>query len=255
MVAKIWIGTSGYNYSHWGNGIFYPSGLARNKWLQHYLKYFSTTELNVTFYRLPSEKSFSSWYERTPNDFLFAIKGSRFITHVKRLKEPEDSLKLFFDRARLLRSKLGVILWQLPPRFRIDLERLEYFVRQLAAHPYRNAFEFREKSWFCKEVFTLLKRYNMALCQADYPGLEVRVPRTADFVYIRRHGSQRLYTSCYTEKELRRDRDRIRKVTRESRDIFVYFNNDAEGYAVQNASTLMRFLGVNDKKCVHVPCR
>ena len=244
-VGSVFIGTSGYSYSHWENGVFYPSHLPKTKQLEYYCQFFETVELNVTFYRLPQLKAFSSWYMRTPKHFLFAVKGSRFITHVKKLNTPQEPLKNFFDRASVLKEKLAVILWQLPPAFKCNLQRLKAFLEALKT--WKNcchAFEFRHTSWFCDEVYELMQAYNMSVCYADWPGLEIYPPDIFPFIYIRRHGptTQRLYTGCYLPQELERDASFIQEQLKKGRKVFVYFNNDAFGYAVKNALELKRLL-------------
>lgn len=240
----IYIGTSGYAYKHWGRGVFYPEKLSQKSWLEFYAQHFKTVELNVTFYRLPAKSAFQGWQRRTPPDFSFAIKGSRFITHVKRLQEVEDSLKILFDRAKSLDKKLSVVLWQFPPKFRADMERLKIFLKHLSKYKYTwHAFEFRNESWFCQEVFQALKDANMSLCLADWPRFEVDVPDTASFVYLRRHGADgELYSGRYSEAQLRKDAQRIKKWQSQGKEIYIYFNNDAHGWAVEDALTLSRML-------------
>jgi len=244
-VGKVFIGTSGYSYSHWENGVFYPPHLPKRRQLEYYTQFFETVELNVTFYRLPQPKAFSSWYQRTPKHFLFAVKGSRFITHVKKLNTPQEALKNFFDRALVLKEKLGVILWQLPPGFKCNLKRLQEFLETLKTWKnYRHAFEFRHLSWFCEEVYDLVQAYNMTVCYADWPGLEIYPPDVFSFIYIRKHGptTQRVYTGCYLPQELEKDANFIQKQLKKGREVFIYFNNDAFGYAVKNALELKKLL-------------
>lgn len=243
---RAYIGTSGYSYPHWGKGIFYPPKLPSARWLEHYYKYFSSVELNVTFYRLPSEKAYAGWYQRTPEKFLFALKGSRFITQRKRLKDCQGPLELFFEGAGQLREKLSVVLWQLPPSFKQSLDRLEEFSALLGRFsPIRQAFEFREESWFCPEVFQILKRYGMGLCLADWPVFDAKKSEDFDFIYLRRHGPGALYNSCYSEGQLKRDAGKIKRWLGKGKDVYLYFNNDAEGWAVRNASTLQKLLQIS----------
>jgi len=238
MMKKIYIGTSGFLYEHWGGGVFYPRQLRQKDWLQHYCKYFDNVELNVTFYRLPTAEAFLGWYKKTPKNFTFAVKGSRFITHIKRIKDCKEPLKLFFSRAKNLKEKLGVVLWQLPPSFKADAKRLEKFLIDLKKYKYRHAFEFRNKTWLCDEVFKMLKKYNASLCLSDYPGCVIEGPITADFVYVRRHGISSLYGGCYSREMLQQDAANIKKWRRQGKTVFEYFNNDACGYAVRNALEL-----------------
>ena len=153
---SIFVGTSGFNYDDWGDGVFYPEKLPQRKWLEHYSKFFDTVELNVTFYRLPSLAAFKSWRERTPKNFHFALKGSRYITHIKRLKDVKKSLKIFFEQSAPLKTKTKVVLWQLPPKMKCDLARLKNFVKLLKHYkkPY-HVFEFRHESWINDDVFSL----------------------------------------------------------------------------------------------------
>lgn len=242
--AKVFIGTSGYSYDHWADGVFYPEGLSKDKWLEYYTKSFKSVELNVTFYRLPTKAAFLGWHKRTPKDFAFAVKGSRFITHIKRLKNCREPLDLFFSRVEGLGNKLSVILWQLPPQFKASPKRLCDFIGELKRfkHP-RHAFEFRDKSWFSDGIYGILKKANIALCSADWPEFASDVPLTADFAYIRRHGAGALlYGGCYSNWELRKDTAKIKKFLKDGIDVYIYFNNDAKGWAVKNAKTLQGFI-------------
>ena len=236
------IGCSGFNYTHWKN-IFYPDGLPQKRWLEHYQKVFSTVELNVTFYRLPLASSFERWYQTTPADFIFAIKGSRYITHLKRLLEPEEPLKLFFERAEPIKEKLKVVLWQFPPGFKINPERLNNFFRALRKYRVRHAFEFRHESWITDEVTAACKEHNACLCMADYPEFAYDLPVTSDFVYIRRHGAKG-HDGNYSTEFLKQDAARITEYMKKGKDVFIYFNNDAYGYAPKNALELKTLLGL-----------
>lgn len=236
-----YIGCSGFSYPHW-KGVFYPGGLPRKKWLDYYCKKFSTIELNVTFYRLLKKETFRKWYEATPEGFTFSLKGSRFITHVKRLREPKEPLKLFMERAVVLKEKLGVILWQFPPGFGKDTDRLGGFLEALRPYGMRNTFEFRDESWIDEETVSLLRKEGCALCMADWPLFLDDLPLTAGFAYIRRHGRGGGYDSCYSAEELKKDARRIRKYLKQGKDVFVYFNNDAFGYAPRNSLELKGIL-------------
>ncbi|HIE43787.1 MAG TPA: DUF72 domain-containing protein, partial [Candidatus Omnitrophica bacterium] len=199
------IGTSGYNYAHWADGVFYPPELSPRKWLEFYSHHFDTVELNVTFYRLPKKKTFLNWYERTTSGFYFVIKGNRFITHIKRLKDCEGPLELFFSAAEGLKDKLKVVLWQMPPSLKVDIKKLEDFAEMLTEigpKNVRHSFEFRDKSWFNDGVYSVLERYNSALCIADSPRWPSAKILTADFVYVRFHGGRILYRSNYSNEEL-----------------------------------------------------
>lgn len=235
------IGCSGFNYSHW-LGTFYPQDLPQRKWFQHYCTVFSSVELNVTFYRVPLPATFDKWYQETPDDFVFSLKGSRFITHVKRLIDPEAPLDRFFEAALRLKEKMQVVLWQFPPRFKADKERLIRFLRVLSDYPVRNTLEFRHESWISQDVIDICREYRVGLCMADWPKFIDDLPVTADFVYIRRHGETGGYDTCYSKAALKRDAMRIKAYLKSGKDVFVYFNNDAFGYAPKNAYELLEML-------------
>ena len=242
----VFIGTSGYNYPHWWNETFYPSDLPQKKWLEFYAEHFNTVELNVSFYRLPRKEVFQSWYKRTPKKFVFAVKGSRFITHIRRLKDCREPLSLFFDHASPLKEKLGAVLWQLPPRFKFHKERLEEFCVLLSTLPrsklHRHAFEFRDESWFCKEAFGILEDFRFAFCMAHGSGLPPIQKITSDFIYLRFHGGDILYGSNYSDKELKQWAGNIQSWRKKDKTAFVYFNNDAYGFAVKNALGLKKWM-------------
>lgn len=216
-------------------------------WFRHYAKFFDTVEVNNTFYRLPSPEVFVRWGKEAPPGFCFALKASRFITHVKRLLEPERSAAEFLRRAAGLKGKLGPILFQMPPSSRANPARLrlflDYLSRQQLVPELRVAFEFREASWLAPEVLAPMGKANVALCLADWPDLPVEGPITADFVYIRRHGAGSLYAGAYSRTALRREADRIRGWLAGGRSVYVYFNNDADAHAVTDALTLKELLG------------
>ncbi len=237
-MPEIKIGCSGFNYGGW-IGNFYPHDLPQRKWLDYYCKVFNTVELNVTFYRLPLAGTFTKWHNETPRDFIFSIKGSRFITHIKRLKEPEEPLKIFFERALNLKEKLKVVLWQFSPNFKINTERLKLFLMHLKKYSVRHTLEFRHESWITEEIFNLCKKHDVSLCMADWPEFIDDLPVTSDFVYIRRHGAGGSYATCYSKAELKKDAKRIKVYLKDKKDVFIYFNNDAFGYAPKNAKELM----------------
>ena len=241
-MPQLAIGCSGFTYLHW-RGSFYPDGLPQKKWLAYYCTVFSSVELNVTFYRLPKPATFEKWRQETPKNFVFAIKGSRFITHVKRLIEPEGPLQRFFDAALGLGEKLGAVLWQFPPGFTADTKRLSHFLMQLDRYPVRNALEFRHGSWLTEEIIALCREHNAAFCMADWPDFLDAPPLTADFVYLRRHGRGGDYASGYCHEDLARDARRIGEYRVGGRDVCIYFNNDAWGFAPKNALELMEIVG------------
>ncbi|HBG06664.1 MAG: hypothetical protein A2075_10135 [Geobacteraceae bacterium GWC2_58_44] len=240
-MAKLSIGCSGFSYRHW-RGPFYPEELSQKEWFTHYSRHFSTVELNVTFYRTPTADTFRHWFEGSAAAFSFAVKGSRYITHVKRLQDIETPLDRFFTPARELKEKLQVVLWQFPPLFKCNLERLESFVGYLEKYRTRSTLEFRNESWICPEVIEMCKARNISLCMADWPPYIDETPITADFVYIRRHGMQGSYDGSYSTAELEKDAARIRGYLKKKLDVFIYFNNDAGGAAPNNAMELAAML-------------
>ncbi len=242
-MANVKVGCSGFMYDHW-RGTFYPEDLPKRSWFRFYTEVFDTVELNVTFYRLPKKASFSRWHDESPQGYTFSIKGSRFITHIKRLKDPEGPLRRFFESALGLGEKLSVVLWQFPPRFGMDYGRLEGFLRALKGYRMRHAFEFRHPDWITTGVTELLRRYGHSFCMADWPEFIDDLPVTAEYVYIRRHGRGGGYDTCYTMRELERDAERIRGYLDSGLDVYIYFNNDAFGYAPRNAGELKELLGV-----------
>ena len=244
MVALI--GTSGYTYGHWQNGVFYPKDWPKNRLLEYYHQHFNSVELNVTFYRLPSQAVFKGWYRKTPKDFKFVVKGSRFITHIKRLKDPRGSVKFFFENASPLADKLRCVLWQLPASFKCDLQRLESFIGELKrnkkARALLHSVEFRHQSWFNETVYEVLKQNNINLCIADSPRWPSEEVITSDFIYVRFHGGRVLYGSEYSEDELKRWARKVRRWAKKETLLFAFFNNDANGFAVRNAKRFHELL-------------
>ena len=236
MHNNIYIGTSGWNYKHW-LGPFYPKKLPAAAMLEFYSRQFNTVELNNSFYHLPTIRAFESWRETVPDHFRFAVKGSRFITHMKKLKAPKTSSRKLFARVKYLDDKLGPILFQLPPHWSLNLERLATFLERLPAQ-YRYAFEFRDPSWFTNEVYELLRQHNAALCFYEMLGWSSPQALTADFAYVRLHGTESKYGGSYPKAALRQWANRIKQWRSESRNVYFYFNNDPEGHATRNALTL-----------------
>lgn len=241
MAARLLVGTSGYVYPHW-RGRFYPADLPQRRWLPFYASRFETVELNNPFYRLPEARTFRAWREAVPPGFVFAVKASRYLTHIRKLRAPAAPLRLLLGRARALGPALGPVLFQLPPGWGVDLERLDRFLlalgRQRLVPRLRAVLEVRHPGWAGPEVFERLSRAGVALCLADWRDLPLSAPVTAGFVYVRRHGAGRLYGGAYPEAALREDAGRIRAWLREGRDVYVYFNNDEEGHAVRDARRL-----------------
>jgi len=240
MSLHYYIGTSGWHYDHWRYR-FYPQELTKAKWLEFYASNFTTVELNNSFYRLPSEAAFANWRDSSPTNFTFAVKVSRFITHIKRLKNTQEAVETFISRARVLGEKLGPLLYQLPPNMHRNDERLASFLSTLP-QGMRHVFEFRHQSWLDDEVFETLHKYNIGLCVFDMPSLSCPLVATADFAYIRFHGSTGLYLSCYSDEELADWAKRLANLATNLKAIYIYFNNDAEAFAVRNAITLRSYL-------------
>jgi uncharacterized protein YecE (DUF72 family) len=239
-MATIWIGTSGYVYAHWRKGIFYPDGLRVRDELAYYSSVFHTVELNNPFYRVPTVETFQRWREATPGDFVFAVKVSRVISHLKRLHDVSEPLRDFVARASLLGPKLGPMLVQLPPAFHLDLARLEEFLAVLPSH-HRWVIEFRHPSWQVPAVYEALARGGVALCVPTGGRLQPDFVTTAPFTYIRVHRG--IEGRGYLGKEgLRPWAARARALARAGKDVYVYFNNDLEGHAVRDAMLLDRML-------------
>lgn len=239
-MPEYYIGTSGWHYEHWQK-LFYPEGLPKRKWLEFYTGYFTSVELNNSFYRLPSEEAFVNWRESSPNNFVYAVKVNRFITHIKRLRNVQTPLENFMSRVLLLQNKLGPLLYQLPPNMKRNDEVLEAFLAILP-HNYHHVFEFRDESWINDSIFDLLHRYGAGFCIFDMPGVTCPLIATTDFAYLRFHGSIGLYWSCYSEEELSRWSRKIIKLGQNLATVYIYFNNDAEAYAVGNALRLKEML-------------
>jgi uncharacterized protein YecE (DUF72 family) len=241
MAARIFIGTSGWHYKHW-IGAFYPPKLPTAKMLDFYLRHFDTVEVNNSFYRLPNPDTLQAWREQTPKDFVFAVKGSRFITHNKKLKEPHHALQNLLPRVEVLGEKLGPVLFQLPPSWRVNQARLEEFLQALPAY-HRYTFELRESSWFTPGVLELLRKYRAAFCVYDIGGFQSPMEVTTDFAYIRLHGPGNKYQGSYSNEALERWAAWIADWRMRLREIYIYFDNDQAGYAAHNALTLKRMAG------------
>ena len=240
MAVKYYVGCSGWHYEHW-RGLYYPGELPKPKWLSFYARQLTTVELNNSFYRLPSEKAFDTWRESTPDNFVFAVKVSRFITHIKRLKNLGTAVENFLSRADLLKGKLGPLLYQLPPSMKRNDELLQDFLSTLPSE-YQHVIEFRHESWIDEGVFDILRRHNVGLCVFDMPGFGSPLVATSDFAYIRFHGSEGLYSSPYSNEELAQWAKRITRLGQSIKASYIYFNNDAEAFAVKNATRLRSLL-------------
>ena len=240
MAAEIRIGTSGWHYRHW-LGTFYPAGLKSTEMFAYYRRFFDTVELNNSFYRLPTPEAFRAWRDSAPAGFSFAVKGSRFLTHNKKLKEPEQALQNLLPRAEILGEKLGPILFQLPPRWKVNVERLEYFLQALPRCQ-RYAFEFREATWHVQSVYDTLRRHNAAYCIHELAGFHTPIVLTADFTYVRLHGPGGKYQGCYSEEKMRQWAAQIKHWRSQLRAVYVYFDNDDSGYAPRNALALKKLV-------------
>ncbi|HUT52095.1 MAG TPA: DUF72 domain-containing protein [bacterium] len=242
--ARAWVGCSGFSYSHWKDGVFYPAGLPQRSWLNYYAERFETVELNVTFYRLPEAATFEGWRTRSPEGFRFAVKGSKLITHMKELKEVDEPVAQFMERAAGLGGKLGPVLWQTPPAFKADRTRLRAFVKLLGGFPGTlHAFEFRNASWFVKPVYDMVREAGMTVVSADYSANLPEPPPDFRFLYLRRHGTgARAYQGSYSDEALAEDAEMVKKAVKAGREVFIYFNNDIGGHAPRDARKLKEML-------------
>jgi len=236
---RIRIGTSGWHYSHWIDS-FYPKECRREELLGFYARQFDTVEVNNSFYSLPEAETLKDWAESVPDQFLFAAKASRYITHLKKLKDPEEPVDSFLERMRKLGSRLGPILFQLPPRWKSNADRLSAFLGTLPGGKY--AFEFRDLSWFNEDIYGTLRRHGVALCIYDLNGRLSPLEVTADFVYVRLHGPEGPYRGRYDIQTLSGWAGRCSSWARQGQEVYCYFDNDESGYAAQNALELKRML-------------
>ncbi len=237
---KIWIGCSGWHYKHW-KSIYYPPGTATADYLTYYLQDFNTVEINNSFYRLPTPETFAAWYHAVPADFLFSVKASRFITHMKKLKDPQQSIARFFENVANLQEKLGPILFQLPPQWRCDVARFKDFLKALLPY-YRYTFEFRDHSWYNEAVYQLLQSHRAAFCIYDLEYHLSPLEVTTDFVYVRLHGPLNKYDGSYSEATLYEWAQRCKNWQQSGKEVFVYFDNDMHGYAPFNARRLRELI-------------
>lgn len=237
--SNIYVGTSGWSYNHWKEN-FYPKGMQSQKWLNHYSSVFSTVEVNTTFYHLPRQTTIENWHSQVPENFVFSLKASRYITHRKRLHECHDAILLFYKVIQDLKNKAGPILFQLPPSFKMNKERLIEFIDCLNNnHTY--VFEFRHDSWFVDEIYELLLKNKIALCISDLNGTVSPEEITADFTYIRLHGPKDSYQGYYGIPKLKPWKNKIEKWATQI-GVYCYFDNDEKGYAIQDAKTLLELL-------------
>ena len=234
------VGCSGWQYKHW-RGDFYPHDLPQKRWFEHYARTFETVEINNSFYRLPEASTFAGWGSRAPLNFLFAVKASRFLTHMKKLKDPEEPVERFFSRARSLGRRLGPVLYQLPPGWKLDFARLEHFLQVLPPE-IRHVIEFREPSWYADDVLRLLEGHRVALCLHDMPGSASGRQRVGPFVYVRFHGASGRYDGSYGEDRLNGWAEWLAAQRASGADVYAYFTNDVGGHAPRDAVILRRLL-------------
>ena len=245
LPQQIRVGCSGWQYKHWaasakasaGQAAFYPAGLPQSRWFDHYALTFDTVEINNTFYRLPPPETFVKWREQAPRRFLYAVKASRFLTHMKKLKDPEEPLFRFFESARQLGPRLGPVLYQLPPGWKVDLPRFEHFLRSLP-RGYRHTVEFREPSWYDDRVYSLLQKYKVALCLHDMEGSASQRLIVGPFIYVRFHHGTKKYGGRYSDDRLDEWADWLTLRISNGVEVFAYFNNDTGGHAPRDAVRL-----------------
>ncbi len=240
MSAKAYIGTSGFYYEHW-KGAFYPPELPKKSYLSYYMEHFDTVEMNSTFYHLPRAKTIQHWLEIAREGFFYSLKAYRGITHYKRLQNVQEDLLLFLHLIKPLKSHLGVLLFQLPPSLHKDIERLASFLH-LLPRGYRYAIEFRHNSWYCDEIYELLRRYDVAFCIHDYQKKPTPIIDTAHFVYIRFHGTNGRYVGSYSDETLQLWSQKIDAFLHHGKSVYVYFNNDFNADAVRDAMRLRSLL-------------
>ncbi|AEJ61507.1 protein of unknown function DUF72 [Spirochaeta thermophila DSM 6578] len=236
----VYVGTSGWTYRHWA-GLFYPEDLPSSQLLEFYSRHFCTVEINSSFYHLPRENTCRNWAGRVPEGFLFSMKASRLITHLRKLGDVEEEVERFLSRAALLGDRLGVVLFQLPPSLHKDLDRLERFFR-LLPRGFRYAIEVRHESWFDQDVYDLFSSYGVSFCIFHFHPLHAPWVVTSPTVYVRLHGALGRYRGSYSDEYLAELAEKMATWRGEGRDVFCYFDNDAEGHALHDARRLMGFL-------------
>lgn len=234
------IGTSGWHYNHW-KGPFYPQSIKNKELLTYYARHFQAVEINNSFYRLPEEKTLKSWRDNVPSDFIFCVKASRYITHLKKLKDVEEALNLFLKRVEILKNKLGPVLFQLPPRWHFNRERFFDFL-EILPHNHRYAFEFRDRSWHNPEALEAMKVMGASFCIYEIDGYISPKEITADFLYVRLHGPGAAYQGDYDTQTLRGWADAFSTWLDQGKEIFCFFDNDESGFAVLNAKELNKMM-------------
>ncbi|MBD3208304.1 MAG: DUF72 domain-containing protein [Candidatus Nealsonbacteria bacterium] len=238
MKSSCYIGTSGWMYDHWKEE-FYPPEISSDEMLAFFGRHFKTVEVNNIFYQKPDRKKILGWKESVPDDFTFAIKANRYITHMKNLKDVKEPVSELLSVLRGLGKKLGPVLFQLPPQWHINAPRIKSFLNILPKG-FRYAMEFRHDSWYDKEIFKSLRERNIAFCIHDHKDAPSPEKVTADFIYLRLHGPGGYYSSKYTDEQLSRWSEKIKKWLSEGKDIYAYFNNDTSGYAIRNSDQLKK---------------
>ena len=240
---RVYIGTSGWSYKSWDK-TFYPRKVPKTRQFEFYVTQFPTVEINATFYRLPSENMVLGWRDKAPAGFVFALKGSRFITHMKKLANLDGALKKFFERIKPMKLRVGVILWQLPPNLHVDLPRLDDFLAQLPGN-YQYAVEFRHQSWMVEKTLNVLKKHEVANVSLSSRNMPMDLTVTSEVVYIRLHGLEGGAAHDYTQQELEPWAEHIQKQARRGKTVYVYFNNDLNYRAPGNARMLMKMVGAH----------
>jgi len=241
---KFFVGTSGWNYFHWKEA-FYPAKLSSHRWLEYYAKHFNTVEVNMTFYRFPKESLLKGWYKRIPKDFKLTLKAPRQITHERKLKNVKKLIKSFYKIALVLQDKLGCILWQFPPSLHFEKNKATFlnFLEQLDPQV-KNAIEFRHKSWWNSEVYKAMKKHKIAFCSVSSPKFPKEAIVTTSYAYFRFHGEEKWYRDEYSKRQLKEWANKIKKAVKKAKakEVYCYFNNDFNAYAIKNAKMLKALL-------------
>lgn len=233
---KTYIGCSGYQYEDW-KGKFYPESLSKEEWLPYYAEHFNSVEINGTFYRIPEDDTFKKWYNQVPGNFKFTLKGSQYVTHMKKLNDPKEPLQKFYNAAESLGGKIGCILWQLPGNLHKDVDKLEAFCQSLSAD-FNNVMEFRDNSWYSEEVYAVLKKYEVSFCIISAPeNLSDAVVKTAKIAYMRFHGKEEWYKDFYTKSELSEWAEKLNHL-KGLQNRYIYFNNDFGAKAPEDAKIM-----------------
>jgi len=246
--AKVHIGTSGWSYKHW-MGRFYPEKSSSEEQFEFYTKHFDTVEINNSFYKLPPRSVFENWYENSPKKFLFVVKANRFITHMRKLTQPQEPIARMFNSIDALKEKLGPVLFQLPPKWKVNVARFKEFLEALPKD-HRYVFEFRNETWYNKDIYQLMHEFNIGFCIYELAGHRSPMNVTADFVYLRLHGpTENKYQGSYSNAALKKWAKQCAEWQSQKKDVYVYFDNDQDAYAVYNALTLKELVtGLKEMK-------